>query len=142
MADHRCAWVGGLASTSRATRDAKHHPRGASTALLGPVFRLLARLGIYQRFIDHQRLIHTFVSNLRGPEDALTLLGYPITDVVPLSVATGNVTVSFTALSYAGSLVITISADPDTCPDFDRLQQELQHQLSLGLESLVTERLS
>jgi hypothetical protein len=82
-------------------------------------------------------LIHTFVSNLRGPEDALTLLGYPITDVVPLSVATGNVTVSFTALSYAGSLVITISADPDTCPDFDRLQHELQQQLSLGLESLV-----
>jgi diacylglycerol O-acyltransferase / wax synthase len=131
-----------LASTCRATRDAKHHPRGASTALLGPVFRLLARLGIYQRFIDHQRLIHTFVSNLRGPETALTLLGYPITGVIPLSVATGNVTVSFTALSYAGSLVITIGADPDTCPDFDRLQQLLQHQLSHGLESLADDRLS
>ena len=79
-----------------------------------------------------------FVSNLRGPDTALTLLGYPITSVVPLSVATGNVTVAFTALSYAGSLVITISADPDTCPDLDRLQQELQRQLNLGLESLLS----
>ena len=95
-------------------------------------------MGIYQRFIDHQRLIHTFVSNLKGPDTALTLLGYPITGVVPLAVATGNVTVAFTALSYAGSLVITISADPDTCPDFDRLHQELQRQLNLGLESLLS----
>ena len=95
-------------------------------------------MGIYQRFIDHQRLIHTFVSNLKGPDTALTLLGYPIIGIVPLAVATGNVTVAFTALSYAGSLVITISADPDTCPDLDRLQQELQRQLDLGLESLLS----
>jgi diacylglycerol O-acyltransferase / wax synthase len=46
-----------LAATARVTRAAKHHQRGASTAVLGPVFRLLATLGIYQRFIDHQRLI-------------------------------------------------------------------------------------
>jgi hypothetical protein len=52
-------------------------------------------------------------------------------------VATGNVTVAFTALSYAGSLVITISADPDTCPDLDRLQHELQRQLNLGIALLL-----
>ena len=106
--------------------------------MLSPLFRVLATMGIYQRFIDHQRLIHTFVSNLKGPDTALTLLGYPITGIIPLAVATGNVTVAFTALSYAGSLVITISADPDTCPDLDRLQQELQRQLNLGLESLLS----
>ena len=126
-----------LASTAQVTRAAKSHQRGASTALLSPLFRVLATMGIYQRFIDHQRSIHTFVSNLKGPDTALTLLGCPITGVVPLAVATGNVTVAFTALSYAGSLVITISADPDTCPDLDRLQQELQRQLNLGLESLL-----
>ena len=53
------------------------------------------------------------------------------------AVATGNVTVAFTALSYAGSLVITISADPDTCPDLDRLQHELQRQLNLGIALLL-----
>jgi hypothetical protein len=95
-------------------------------------------MGIYQRFIDHQRLIHTFVSNLKGPETVGTLHGCPITGLIPLSVATGNVTVAFTALSYAGSLVITISADPVSCPDLDRLQQELQRQLNLGLDSLFS----
>jgi diacylglycerol O-acyltransferase / wax synthase len=127
-----------LASTAQVTRAAKSHQRGASTALLGPFFRVLATMGIYQRFIDHQRLIHTFVSNLKGPETAAVLLGCPITGIIPLSVATGNVTVAFTALSYAGSLVITISADPETCPDLDRLQQELQRQLDLGLEPLLS----
>jgi hypothetical protein len=53
-------------------------------------------------------------------------------------VATGNVTVSFTALSYAGSLVITISADPEACPDLDRLQQQVRRQLGLDVESLAT----
>lgn len=122
-----------LASIAHLTRAAMSHQRGASTAVLSPVFRLLARLGLYQRFIDHQRLIHTFVSDLKGPDTALTLVGFPITGIVALSVATGNVTIAFTALSYAGSLVITISADPDTCPDSERLQQELQHQLNDAL---------
>ena len=120
-----------LAAIASITRAAKSHQRGASTAVLGPAFGLLAKLGLYQRFINHQRLIHTFVSNIKGPSAPLTLLGCPITDIVPLSVASGNVTVSFTALSYNRSLVITIAADPDTCPDLDHLHQELQHQLDI-----------
>ena len=130
--------VARLAPIADLTRAAKRGQRGASTALLGPVFRLLAAAGIYQHFINHQRSIHTFVSNLRGPDTGLTLLGHPITGVVPLAVATGNVAVSFTALSYAGRLVITISADPVTCPDSAQLQHELHRQLSLGVETLVT----
>jgi hypothetical protein len=105
---------------------------------LGPIFRLLAAAGIYQHFINHQRSIHTFVSNLRRPDTGLTLLGHPVTGIIPLAVATGNLTVSFTALSYAGRLVITVSADPDACPHRDRLQQEVRRQLGLGVESPVT----
>jgi hypothetical protein len=118
-----------LAEIARITRSAKGTQRGASTAVLGPVFRLLARVGLYQRFISHQRLIHTFVSNLSGPKDQLHLLGCPVIDVIPLSVATGNVTVSFSILSYAGTLTITINADPDTCSDFERLQETLQQEI-------------
>jgi hypothetical protein len=80
-------------------RAAKEHERGASTAVLAPAFRLLARLGLYQHFIDHQPFVHTFVSDLRGPDAAVGLLGCRVLEVLPLSVATGNVTVSFTALS-------------------------------------------
>lgn len=111
-------------------RAAKQHERGASTAVLGPVFRLLSRFGLYRYFIDHQSFVHTFVSDLRGPDAPLSLLGCPVLDVVPLSVATGNVTVSFTALSYDNRLVITITSDPETCPDADRLCKPLMSQLA------------
>jgi diacylglycerol O-acyltransferase / wax synthase len=119
-----------LTAVSGIMRAAKQHERGASTAVLGPVFRLLSRFGLYRYFIDHQSFVHTFVSDLRGPDAPLSLLGCPVLDVVPLSVATGNVTVSFTALSYDNRLVITITSDPETCPDADRLCRTLMSQLA------------
>jgi len=118
-----------LESLAEITRAAKQTQPGASTALLGPLFRLLARAGLYRWFIDHQRLIHTFVSNLRGPAAQLSFLASPITGIIPLSVATGNVTLSFAALSYADSLTITVIADPDTCPDLPRLRELLDEEL-------------
>ncbi len=118
-----------LAAVARATRAAKAMPRGASAALMGPVFRLLARLGIFHWFIDRQRLVNTFVTNLRGPEVRLTFLGAPIVDVLPVALVTGNVTVSFAVLSYAGSLVVTIIADPDVCPDVVQLAELLTGEL-------------
>jgi len=119
-----------LAAVSVIMRAAKQHERGASTAVLGPVFRLLARLGGYQYFIDHQSFVHTFVSNLRGPDAPMSVLGCRVLEVVPLSVATGNITVSFTALSYHNRLVITLICDPETCPDVDRLCTALRSQLA------------
>jgi diacylglycerol O-acyltransferase len=129
----RVCGVGDLAqrleSLAEATGAAKRAQRGASTALLGPFFRLLAAPGLYRWFIDRQRLIHTFVSNLRGPEIRLSFLGCPVTSIIPLSVATGNVTVAFAVLSYAGSLTITLIADPDTCPDLSELRDALEEEL-------------
>ena len=120
-----------LSSLAVTTRSAKHGRRAASNALLGPVFRLLAAAGLYRRFIDRQRLIHTFVSNLHGPEGRLTFIGCPIISIIPLSASTGNVTVSFAVLSYAGELTITLIADPETCPDLPTLRDALQSQLHL-----------
>ena len=92
------------------------------------MFRLLARLGIFQWFIDRQRLVHTFVTNLRGPDVQLTF-ERPIVDVIPVAVVTGNVTVSLAVLSYAGGLDITLIADPDACPDLEVLRDALQGEL-------------
>jgi diacylglycerol O-acyltransferase len=118
-----------LETVAEATRAAKRTPPGDSTALLGPLFRLLARLGLYRWFIDRQRLVHTFATNLHGPDTRLSLLGCPVTSIIPLSVATGDVTVSFAALSYAGTLSITINADPDACPDLPVLRQALAEEI-------------
>jgi diacylglycerol O-acyltransferase / wax synthase len=119
-----------LREVASITRAAKRAPPGASNALLGPAFGLLAQLGLYQRFIDHQRLIHTFVTNLKGPDTPLSLSGALIVDIIPLATASGNVTVSFAVLSYAGRLTVTLIADLQTCPDQGRLQMLLEAEFA------------
>ena len=118
-----------LDAVAETTRAAKRAAPGASTAVLGPLFQLLARAGLYQRFIERQRLIHTLVTKLRGPEARLAMFGCPITSIIPLSVATGNVTMSFAVLSYAGTLAVTIIAGPDVVHDLPALRQALADEL-------------
>lgn len=120
------ARLGEVASRMQA---AKAGPRAASAAVLGPMFRLLARLGAFRWFIDHQRQVHTFTTNVRGPDERLALLGREVTDAAPMAVVTGNVTVSFAVLSYAGQVDITVIADPDACPDLDALHAALEREL-------------
>ena len=125
-----------LLAVAELTRAAKQKQPGASTAVLSPLFRLLARVGLYQKFITRQRMIHTFVSTMRGPGVGQALFGCPIAGILPLSVPTGNVTVSFVVLSYAGELAVTIAADPDTCPDVEVLRSMLAGEFET-LESLM-----
>jgi len=50
--------------------------------------------------------------------------------LIPVSVAeSGNVAVNFVALSYAGSLIVTIVAEPDLVPDLPELASLLQAEL-------------
>jgi len=118
-----------LRSVADASRVAKRIPPDAFNSLLHPAFRLLARLGLFQWFINHQHVNHTFVSSLRGPQRAITMGGFPVLDIMALSTSSGNVTVSFTALSYASRLTITLNADPQTCADLDRLRALLKGEL-------------
>ena len=119
-----------LRSVANLSRTARHFAPEASNALFYWAFRVLAGLGLYGRFLDRQRVNHTFVTNLRGPETRMSLGGFPVLDLIALSTQGGNVTVSFAVLSYAGRLTITLIADPQTCPDLDRLQFLLQAELA------------
>ena len=91
--------------------------RGGSAAVLTPAFRALAAVGAFQGFVDHQRLVHTFVTNVRGPAHHLRLAGAEVTSVVPVAVNPGNVAVSFDVLSYAGTLLVTLVCDPGLVPE-------------------------
>jgi hypothetical protein len=93
------------------------------------MFRALARLGLSQHFVDRQSLVHTFVTNVRGPQSTLRLAGAPITELIPLTTAMGNITVLFAVLSYAADLTITIVADLVTCPDLAVLASALEREL-------------
>jgi WS/DGAT/MGAT family acyltransferase len=104
-------------------------PRGTSAAPLGVAFRALARAGIFQRFIDRQRLVNTFLSNMRGPAEPLSLSGHRIASIVPFTMTPGNVGVCFTVLSYAGQLVVAVVADPEILPEQDELTRRLADEL-------------
>lgn len=118
-----------LADIAAITRRRKTSRPGSSAALFGPVFRTLARLGIFDWFINRQHLVNSFVSNLRGPDRRLHLLGAQVVEVLPVSMTTGNVTVAFSALSYAGGLVVTVIADPERCPDLPALAAAVEAEL-------------
>lgn len=111
------------------TRAHKTVHRGASAGLLRPAFRTVAGLGLIRWFINHQRFVSIFVTNLRGPDERLRFAGAAITDVLPVTLIAGNVTLSFGILSYAGRLVVVIVADPERNPDLDVLASALQSEL-------------
>ena len=112
------------------TRERKTAARGTSAAVLGPPFRLLAPTGLLRWFFNRQQLIHTFVTNLRGPAEPLTFAGAPVRAVIPIPATTGNVTTTFGALSYAGTLRITVLSDPSRVPDVAVLTAALRRDLS------------
>ena len=112
------------------TRERKPAARGTSAAVLGPPFRLLAPTGLLRWFINRQQLIHTFATNLRGPAEPLTFAGAPVQAVIPIPNTTGNVTIAFGALSYTGTLRITVLSDPSRVPDVAVLMAALRRDLS------------
>lgn len=103
--------------------------RAASAAPLLTVFRGLARLGLLRWVINHQRLVHTFVTNVRGPAEPLHLLGHRVSEIVPVAVTPGNVGLTFDVLSYAGELVVTVLADPAVVPDHPTVAEDLLTEL-------------
>ena len=119
-----------LRAVASITRARKSTSPGASAAVLQPVFRALAALGLLDRFVNRQRLVNTFVTNLRGPTTPMSFMGARVGAAIPISGTYGNVTVSFAALSYAGTLVLTVIADPDAVPDLAVLVTALRHELA------------
>jgi diacylglycerol O-acyltransferase / wax synthase len=103
-------------------------------ALLGGLFRLLARFGGYRFYMNHQRRFHTLVTHVRGPVDPVTLGGHQVDSAIPVGVGEGgNMTAYFEVLSYAGVLTIAIIVDPDHGPDL----KALTHRLQSELESII-----
>ena len=65
-------------------------------AIMGGLFRVVARLGGYRFYMNHQRRFHTLVTHVRGPAEPVTLDGHPVSEAIPVAVGErGNMTVSF-----------------------------------------------
>jgi len=118
-----------LEAIAAATRTNKTRIRGASATLLVPVFRAFGALHVLRWGVNHQHLVHTFATNLRGPDSMVSFLGATVSDIVPLNVLAGNVAVAFAVMSYSGSVTLTLTVDPDVIPDLDVLVDGLRHEL-------------
>ena len=116
-----------LASIITLTRRNVTLQRASSAGPLGLAFRALSRLGVFRLFVEHQRLVHTFETNLRGPAEPVSIGGHLIGAIIPAAVNPGNIGVSFDVLSYAGVLGVTLVSDPVIVADPDRLTDELAH---------------
>jgi diacylglycerol O-acyltransferase len=117
-----------IAGAVRRAREAATGP--AAIAVLGPLFRLAAALGLYRAWLRRQRRLHTLLSNVPGPSAPVSVGGHRVTAMVPFAVGDGgNVTVSFECLSYAGTLAVTAVADAERVPDLPALIAALQSAL-------------
>ncbi len=119
-----------LAQVARSTAARRTEQRGSSAALVTPAFRLLAALHLFGPLIERQRLVNSFLTNMRGPAHVMTLAGAPIQLIAPLTIATGNVSAAFAALSYAGTLNVVVITDPDLIPEGEDLSRALRQALS------------
>jgi diacylglycerol O-acyltransferase / wax synthase len=68
------------------------------------------------------------VWNPSGPQP-LTFAGARVAAVIPIPNTTGNVPVTFGALSYAGTLWLTVLSDPARVPDVRVLTAALRREL-------------
>ncbi|MBD0842062.1 wax ester/triacylglycerol synthase domain-containing protein [Streptomyces sp. TRM68416] len=114
----------------RAHRAAATGP--APIALLGWLFRPLARLGGYRWYMNHQHRFHTLVTHVHGPAEQVAFGGVPVVSAVPVTVGDGgNIPVHFEVLSYAGTLTLAATADPDHFPELAELTEALSAELDL-----------
>ena len=119
-----------LDTVAERTRVAKANPKEPPTVMVGTLFRVLAKAGAFGWFVNRQHMVHTFLTNMKGPEVALYFLGTEISEVVPIAMVAGNVAVSFAAMSYAGTISVAVLADPDVCPELDELCRLVDEELA------------
>jgi hypothetical protein len=121
-----------IARTGAAVRAARATAGGrAPITVLQPVLGLAAATGLYELFMRRQRRLHTLVSDVRGPAAPVSVAGAPVTSMIPFSVAeAGNITVSALALSYAGTLTVTLAVDPHRVPELADLATALGRELA------------
>lgn len=118
-----------LAAVVRSTAPRRSGVRGSSGDLMAVVARALAVTGLVRWFIEHQRLVTTSSSNLRGPAEPLRLIGHEVTRLIPFGITPGNIGVGFLACSYAGALAVTVVADPTIVPEYRELADLVQAEL-------------
>jgi WS/DGAT/MGAT family acyltransferase len=81
---------------------------------------------VSRHVVHRQPFVNLVVTNVRGAEQQLSLLGSKIVEIVPVVPLGGNLGLGIAVLSYAGQLVIGLHADADAFPDLDLVADAMQ----------------
>jgi diacylglycerol O-acyltransferase / wax synthase len=119
-----------LAATAARTSLVKQVPAGGSGRLFDAVTHALARLHLLRWVMEHQAMVHSFVTDVIGPTEPVRLLGTEVTDVVAMACTPGDIPAAFVALSYAGTLTVSVVVDPDAAADLAGLRDRFAAELS------------
>jgi diacylglycerol O-acyltransferase len=71
--------------------------------------------------MGRQRYVQLMETFLPGPPRPIELLGARVLEVIPIQPLGRNVGLTVVASTYAGTLDLTVRADPDRFPDLDVL---------------------
>ena len=119
-----------LSALAAYTRRRKRLISGSTWWLTSQLFRGVAALGLYRRFVERQHSITSLLTNMRGPAEPFQVLGLTVRRVVPLPTLVGNVTVLAAALSCGERLVVTIMCAPQATAIADDLAADLAARLA------------
>lgn len=119
-----------IRAVNQITAERKTAIRGSSAAVASIMGRSVAALGILGVAIQHQRLVTTLESSMRGPDAPLSIAGRHVERLVPFSVSPGNLGVIFLLCSYADELGISVVADPDNVPEYREIANDVGRELS------------
>jgi hypothetical protein len=124
--------VARLSSLSAATSQLKSGPQGAgmATVLRSADWWPPAMLAAAGRLIGHQPFVNLVVTNVRGSDERLQLLGAPLREITPIVPLGRNLAVGVAALSYAGTMVISVNMDAGSGFDADHVASLLEHGLA------------
>jgi diacylglycerol O-acyltransferase len=111
-----------LTAIAAATARAKGKQRAAVSQLFTVA---MAVSGLTRFFIRRQHLVNVLETNLSGPPFPLYIAGARLRDAYAITPVAGNVTASFAALSYNGSLDLSVHVDADAWPDLDTLMRAM-----------------
>lgn len=123
------AVMAALAAVATDTRRRKSRVSGSSWKLMAQLTRGVAALGLYRRFVERQRSITTLVTNLRGPQQPMRVLGRDVVRATPVATMVGNITTVLAALSHADELVVTVMCSPESAEHADALVGVVAEQL-------------
>ena len=84
--------------------------------------------------VAHQPFVNLVITNVPGPQVPLWFMGARAESIVPIVPLGPNTALGVALLSYVDRLTIGLHADPDRCPDLDRLASAIENEMSCLLE--------